>query len=262
MATLLIWQDDAGQTVSVRFDAVPSILHEAVSIVSDHPVEDGVDISDHVRPGLRRLSLTGIVSNTPGLRTPSGEVPGRVVPTPPADLMRFESVELDIPAPPFKLGNPLGQAIDAASSFVVGELGNTATLLRAQGPFDRKGEVWRALDEDARANARLVRVVTELRDYDSMVVERVAAPREATSTTAWEFPVELREIRVVDSLEVDAPQPAEVLGYKKKARGSQSTKTGADEEGSKEDAVLRSAAARTADGGVEFAKKFIRRITG
>jgi len=54
----------AGREV-LTLDACTSQSHGRESTVTDHPVEDGADISDHIRPEAKRLSITGVVSATP-----------------------------------------------------------------------------------------------------------------------------------------------------------------------------------------------------
>lgn len=50
---------------SVTVDATLSQEHTSAADVTDHPVEDGADVSDHVRVRAPRVRLTGVVSNTP-----------------------------------------------------------------------------------------------------------------------------------------------------------------------------------------------------
>ena len=48
-----------------EIDAAISEQHEMTSEITDHPVEKGADITDHVRPKPRRYTLTGLVSDDP-----------------------------------------------------------------------------------------------------------------------------------------------------------------------------------------------------
>jgi hypothetical protein len=64
--------DIAGQIVD--FDAVLEEVHELPAEITSHPVQRGVEVADHVRPGPLVISLRAIVTTTP-LRTPSFGAP-------------------------------------------------------------------------------------------------------------------------------------------------------------------------------------------
>jgi len=49
----------------VEFDAVPESTNRRAAEVTQHPVEEGADISDNVRPLPRELDLIGVVSDVP-----------------------------------------------------------------------------------------------------------------------------------------------------------------------------------------------------
>jgi hypothetical protein len=49
----------------VQFDCMLSETHSDEATVTDHPVEEGANISDHIRKGPASLELNGIVTNTP-----------------------------------------------------------------------------------------------------------------------------------------------------------------------------------------------------
>ena len=89
MPTLILWEDEFGQTNAVRFDILESEDHDANTIITDHPVEDGSDVTDHARDEPDRFSLVGFVSNCPLLTNPGVE-----------EIASFESVALDLPPKP------------------------------------------------------------------------------------------------------------------------------------------------------------------
>ena len=51
---------------SLILDGTVSEAYDAEATATEHPVEDGVNITDHVRPGLRRIELDIAVSAHPG----------------------------------------------------------------------------------------------------------------------------------------------------------------------------------------------------
>lgn len=61
MSTTLIRPD--GQ--SLTFDATPVIGFQKTNTITDHPIEDGSLVSDHVQKQPDQVSLTGIVSDSP-----------------------------------------------------------------------------------------------------------------------------------------------------------------------------------------------------
>jgi len=243
MPNLLIWEDDTGQTQTIRFDIVTSEAHEAINEITDHPVEDGVDVSDHVRDELDRVFLVGYVSNTPLLSNPGVE-----------EFMSFQSVPLDIPSPPFKAsaGLLVGQAVRAAegaigNALAGGGLGtaNAATLLTAS---EFKNRV-RAMDEqlrDLKTSKRVVRVETGIHDYDSMLVERVGETRAIEDGSGATFSVDLKQIEKVSSQTVQAPVPAEVRGQITVSQGSKAAQASKNDEKKSEKA--KSLAASLFDG--------------
>jgi hypothetical protein len=59
----LLDQDTQQQLLQV--DVSESEMHAGEVEVTDHPVEQGANISDHMRPKPRTLTVTGMISNTP-----------------------------------------------------------------------------------------------------------------------------------------------------------------------------------------------------
>lgn len=64
MATL-IFQTQRSRIGSLELDATLSENHQTDNDVTEHPVESGGNIADHVRPKSDVLTLTGFVSDTP-----------------------------------------------------------------------------------------------------------------------------------------------------------------------------------------------------
>lgn len=64
MATTLTWTV-GGRDVLVTFDACTSQGFEGVAEPTEHNVERGAPVSDHVRPGARTITLEGTISNRP-----------------------------------------------------------------------------------------------------------------------------------------------------------------------------------------------------
>lgn len=66
MATVgILFTKTKAKIGAVVLDASLSEAHNTSNDVTDHPVEKGADITDHVRQKPKTLRLTGLVSNTP-----------------------------------------------------------------------------------------------------------------------------------------------------------------------------------------------------
>lgn len=230
---LLTWEDDSGDTIAVRFDVVTSENHEGTQTVTDYPVEEGVDATDHARPGLDTLSIEGLVSNTPLYSNPGVEKLGDFAPS-----------ELDLPDGPGPR-NLTGLVSAGISALTGGAKAKSATVLQQTEFKDRVRATYEAL-QDARTKSRMLRVETSLREYENMLALRVATPRTAEDGKSAKFQVDLREVRTVKLKTVDAPIPAEPRGAIAKALGSKTTKK--DDEQTAEQ-KRKSLAAKLVDGG-------------
>jgi hypothetical protein len=65
MGCSVTWQGLTGQTYSIAIDATVRESHTATSTITDHPVETGSNVSDHIRPDPDMLTLEGVISNAP-----------------------------------------------------------------------------------------------------------------------------------------------------------------------------------------------------
>lgn len=83
MAVTILWlttestrQMLGGDTVDARFesmilDGTVSETYDVEALATEHPVEDDVEITDHVKPQLQRISLDIVVSAHPGPSSPA-----------------------------------------------------------------------------------------------------------------------------------------------------------------------------------------------
>lgn len=238
MPSLITWEDDTGQTQVIRFDAIFSESHEALNVITEHPVEEGANVADHVRDELDRVSLVGFVSNKPLWSNPGVE-----------EFMDFSSVELDIPDPPLKLspGLLIGEAIDAGVGALTGALGagNSATVLNGSDFRNRVREMQETL-KGVKAEHREVRVETGVEDYDNMQIERIGTLRTVQDGDGATFTIDLKQIRKVSNETVQAPVPAEARGQLPGAKGSKAAEASKNDDKKSEEA--RSIAAQLFDG--------------
>jgi len=238
MPVTLTWDDDAGAVVSAVFDVDLQETHEGTSIITEHPVEDGADVADNIRPQLKRFTVEGFVSDTPLLSNPD------VV-----NKTTFTNLELQIPEQPFKFG--ISNAINAG----IGALGDALfppKPLKVQmltfDNFESRIRAARDALEGARTSARLVRIITSITEYENMAIEQVVTTRAPEDGSGAHFTVVLKEIEKVSSDVTIAPEPAELSGSIKKAAGSKSAK----DDDAKIGDLKKSILAKAVDGAAGF----------
>jgi hypothetical protein len=127
--------------------------------------------------------------------------------------------------------------LQAASAALAGLFGDKrkATVLAFSEPFNAIYETYEILRE-LQSNAVLLQIVTPIRVYEDMVLERVAAPRQS-GDAGVAFGIDVRNLRVVESGQVAAPPvPADDVpgGHPLLNKGGQGAKPpGAGEDESK-----------------------------
>lgn len=193
----------------IEFDAVLSEGHETSADATEHPVEAGVAITDHVRRKLRTLEIVGVVTTTP------------LVPAP-ADVARaVKDFEAEL------RGNAIVNAIPIAAGIVAGNL-NAKIRGRAESgrsllgidPVNpnatRARDAWVELERIMDAG-EVVTVATSLGNYASMVITSL---RTGGGADAIEVSISLKEIVIVST--ATAEIPAKYL--RPKGVGKQATK--------------------------------------
>lgn len=189
MASEITWELGDGQVQSIVFDAVVRATHESSAEITEHPVEAGANISDHVRANLDEVVLEVVVSNTP-IEQPKTQMEG----------VTSSQAGLEI--------------LDPETGLVLAK----ASVLVFDGEFDRVRTVHEELLNLKNAGT-VVGILTPLRDYSNMIIRRVSPVREAATGDSLVAVVEAREIRIVESEVVDAPEPAETRGSGSRNRG-------------------------------------------
>lgn len=171
----------------LAFDAVTSETHDTGSTITESPVEAGAPISDHKRPLQRRLSIEAVVTNTPIGRVPdSGDGSGEI-------------------------------AFSEQKSEGAGAVVRVYTT-----SFDRMTSVLSVLDRLA-TEAIAVTITTRVRTYEALQIRSVSAPRKSDDGDSITFQIEAVEIRIVEALRVDIPDPLEPRGQRGVDAGAQAT---------------------------------------
>jgi hypothetical protein len=211
---------DTDQSLIVVFDLTISEGHEATSEVTEHPVEQGSNIADHVRQNPQSLTLEMYVTNTPI------EDIGRGV---------VDVLELNLPQytpPPAPTFTALEGALTPPPVPV------RVQVLNFNQPFDRVKEIHDQLLDLWKAGATMS-AVTSVRTYDTMVLTGINMPR--TEPGGATFTLGLKQVRTVTTAKVAAPKPAEKRGAPGQSKGSQSTNPMGGKDAAKASSLLAKA---------------------
>ena len=162
--------EDGDQLLALVVDATVEEIHRASAQATEQPVERGVDVTDHVRPERRALTLNVVISDTPIRATDAlgGEV---------------ERVELELPA---RRVHAEHARRTGPTSFEGAERSRSAprptTYVEVFRPSEeeptRVADSW-ALLLDARDRALLAVVTTGLETYEDMVLIEAHTTRSA-----------------------------------------------------------------------------------
>lgn len=147
---------------TIAADAVVSETHTRTNTVTDHPVEEGANISDHSRPEPDRVSVELYVSDTPA------------------------SVEQMQRAQKFMQQAGLGAVLNPDGESSVAAVPGYSRAVR-----DRL--------DGYRLAGQLVTVATAIKLYQSMVIESIAETRTAKEAEAFHATISFKFIRVVQN---------------------------------------------------------------
>lgn len=182
----LEWQTDDGRLERLSFDAAVTEDLEATAQATEHPVESGVAVVDHVRPNAETVGLEAVVTNTP------------------------------VVAPGDHADGAVGQTV--SRTLRVGGQSVAVNVLGFTQAFDRVRAVDAAL-RALREAAQLLKVYTSLRVLEDVVIERYKVTRSAESAHALFVTLELRKVRIATTARVAAPRRAR----RRLERGPQAT---------------------------------------
>ena len=185
---------------TIKLDLLLDESHSLESEVTQHPVEDGSQINDHIHIKPRRGSLTGFVTNAPMVVGYNGGLPKRLA----AKLSQMQ-----------KQGGINGFLEDVGSNVAT----TPRTALSAAGlysptritPDDLYSEVsvrpnrvqstWDAFKALQLAREPVV-IVTGLEKYRDVVITKVETTRDKETGDAGRFKVEFQEIQIVTLSEI------------------------------------------------------------
>jgi hypothetical protein len=148
----------------VEVDSCLDESHQLTSTITDHPVEQGFNVSDHSRPEPDRVSLRCYVSNTP---------------------LSAEQVARSV-----RQGN-----VDFTTS------ASASASLSVKGIDGRGKETFDQL-ERMRVGGELLKVVTTLKTYaksdtEGMMIESLSINRSRQNYDGLEWTMQLKQVRIV-----------------------------------------------------------------
>ena len=145
----------------VTFDATLQETQTFTSEVTEHPVEQGADITDHVRPKPIELRIQGIITETP------------------LDDSLIMAAAKAVP----------GLGLLASSAFTLNSMLSNSGVVR--GAFNSLRAI--------RDSGQPITVSTKYRSYSSMVITELAFTRDQHTGDAMAISLSLREVLTVSS---------------------------------------------------------------
>lgn len=229
LLSLLFGEPQKAQIGVMQLDASINESHSRTAVPTRSEIEDGSTIADHIKLEPKKLTITGVIAESP--------------------VGRAEAL----------LGLATAGLISGAQGAIGGLAGNVAGTALGSGLASISGLVSSDLGEDA--NGQVIgrskqdalayleelwsqrtpfEVITALTKYENMIITNLDIPREAIHGDSLEFTVEMEEIRIVTSSAVQIPtfqlaDDAE-LGASSGKLGNQATK--AAKAGTQSDASL------------------------
>lgn len=178
----LFYKEEGYFVGAIKFDLLISESHSIEAQVSEHPIEDGSVVSDHVRILPRKGSLVGLVTNHP-LKTD-------------AKLPDWFLEKLNAAGSPSILTQFARQYGFRQSSLSSDDF---AQLVRPS--TNRAATAWEKFVELVKTKEP-VTISTGLEKPENVIVTKVSASRDPDTGDAQKFQVEFQEIRIVKLSEI------------------------------------------------------------
>lgn len=172
MSAYLQWVDARGDTVGLDIDAAKVVTYERAAEVTEHPVERGSPVADHIRTVNGAFTLEGIISDTP-VRIPRTHTRG---------LTRTaRNVDLVVEGQPVRV-----------------------QLQQWTGALDRRRACHEALTELVTAR-RVVTLTTRLETIENLAVTRVQVTEDEESGNALKLSLGFTQLRIAGTARATVP---------------------------------------------------------
>lgn len=219
------WEGASGQTFFITLDVAAKVQHTSTNQVTDHPVEIGSNVSDHIRPDPNVLTIEGVISNTP-IFLPSDHIGNAtlVTQTVAADWSGLDNRDTVrgregtigdvLPVPRLIGGIGIGgEQIAQIGRDVPGQF-TAANVLAFSDEFDRVGECFSEL-QLIRDTGTLCFVVTHRRNYEDMAITQLDVADDGTTGHALRFSIAFKQVRYGRT----RTEPVPAIARKKKPAG-------------------------------------------
>jgi len=193
--------------------------HALTAEVTEHPVETGADVADHIRPMPATIDIDGVVTNHPIELPKSHAGTSRINPSP-IEIEGEPSLgAIGLVPGAHQAAALLGALkLDVRSKRVF-----SASVLHFTEPFDRVSAVHAALVSIFERRA-LVTVVTGLMTYQNVALTGLHIERTSEAGQGrLNFSASGRVLRIVSSQTAKLPDPVDARAKPRKSRGKQPT---------------------------------------
>lgn len=238
---LFSWLDAAGNVNVLDVDVVMSTEDKRTAQLTDHPVEDGSVVTDHIVLRPEQLSFELLVTQTP-MGGPGMAVQPLSIETQTGNLVP-QTHPITVRKSQFQPGGFLGLTTGLRSA-VAGLLGGQETASTMQGsravgvvstvranvlqitgaPVDRVNAAFDTLVGIMRTGL-LVTVSFKGRLYADYLLTSVQLSQGKGEAGCGRFKVEARAFRTVSGIEVKLPDPEDFRSLPKQAKGSKPATT-------------------------------------
>jgi len=222
LVSLLFKSKRGAQIGELVCDATLRETHEYRNTVTEWPIEDGANISDHIRRNPDEVEINGFVTNSP-----------------------VNSANIE------RIGQFVGSQTDPYIAGTVGAATNIGGLVyKNLKRAESSNQVELARDilldisgrkvDGSNVAPKLVRIVTGLRVYSDMAMMSLSIPRDAKTGQAMPFTAKFKKVEKVTNETITIPNPNPEV---KNTTGSTikkkvNTKPTTDEENTKASSVL------------------------
>lgn len=228
----LLWQYD-NRDFSMRFDAVLSETHTHNANITEHPVEKGASIVDHIRVQPSEISLDVLISNHP--ITPEHTdlfLPARG---------SVDALKLKVPKKTSEEYPSPGAIFRAIGGLFSSEKETPqVNALQFKEEFDAAGNAYADLKTLQEAGI-LVTVVSPVWFFENMLISSISVPRDPTTADCLKVNLTLKQIFVVNVATTSEPLPVKPKNKNSKDLGK---KPGTDqksaEDSKKTSSVMKS----------------------
>lgn len=196
------WVDANGKASDLLLDASPGRTHTASAQVTEHPVEKGTPATDNIRPLPRKLSIEGMITNTPLGAPPTAQ----------------QIVQSGIVLSPLPQNDAGGGAGFTAGKYAVEIWPQTTNNSYLRGPRPPYSLVaWQQSGKFDRVKTSFVALVlavqhgciftisTSLNEYSNMAATSMVVTESSHGAQALQFTMEFQELRIVETKTVLVP---------------------------------------------------------